>query len=85
MIEITARDRSTNARRGNLVLPHGKVETPTFMPVGTNGTVKAILFNALEKMGYRLILGNTYHLYLRPGMDILKGAGGLHQFTGWGA
>ena len=83
MIEITARDGATNARRGNLILPHGTVETPTFMPVGTNGTVKAILFSALEKMGYRLILGNTYHLYLRPGMEILKGAGGLHQFTGW--
>lgn len=83
MINIIARDKTTDARRGILTLPHGEVETPTFMPVGTNGTVKAILFNALEKMGYRLILGNTYHLYLRPGMEVLKGAGGLHKFTGW--
>ncbi len=83
MIRITARDGNTAARRGVLSLPHGEVETPTFMPVGTNGTVKAILFAALEKMGYRLILGNTYHLYLRPGMEIMSGAGGLHGFTGW--
>jgi queuine tRNA-ribosyltransferase len=83
MIEILSEDTNTQARRGIMTLPHGVVETPTFMPVGTNGTVKAILFKTLEKMGYRLILGNTYHLYLRPGMDILKGAGGLHPFTSW--
>lgn len=83
MIEIIAEDTNTKARRGVISLPHGPVDTPTFMPVGTNGTVKAILFKALENMGYRLILGNTYHLYLRPGTEIVQPAGGLHGFTGW--
>jgi len=83
MIKIIDEDKLTSARRGILSLPHGEVETPTFMPVGTNGTVKAILFNTLEKMGYRLILGNTYHLYLRPGTDVIGNAGGLHKFNSW--
>lgn len=83
MIHIQARDTQTQARRGVLELPHGKVDTPSFMPVGTNGTVKAILFNTLEKMGYRMILGNTYHLYLRPGMEVIRNAGGLHAFNSW--
>lgn len=83
MIHIQAKDSLTQARRGVLELPHGKVDTPSFMPVGTNGTVKAILFKTLEKMGYRMILGNTYHLYLRPGMDVIRNAGGLHAFNSW--
>ncbi len=71
------------ARTGVLQLPHGIVETPAFMPVGTNGTVKAIAHQDLDDMGVRLLLGNTYHLYLRPGPDIIEKAGGLHSFSTW--
>lgn len=73
----------TMARTGRLVLPHGEVETPAFMPVGTNGTVKAIHHDTVDEIGFRLILGNTYHLYLRPGIDLIRQAGGLHKFTSW--
>lgn len=66
-----------------LELPHGKVETPVFMPVGTNATVKALTKNDLEEIGFRIILSNTYHLYLRPGMDVIAEAGNLHKFMGW--
>lgn len=83
MIKIVAKDKNTRARRAQMELPHGVVETPTFMPVGTNGTVKAVVHSALEEMGYNLILGNTYHLYLRPGMEVIKEAGGLHNFSTW--
>ncbi len=71
------------ARIGTLTLPHGNVETPAFMPVGTNGTVKAISHSDLDEMGVRLILGNTYHLYLRPGTTVIERAGGLHGFSTW--
>jgi queuine tRNA-ribosyltransferase len=64
-------------------LPHGKTETPVFMPVGTNGTVKALTREDLKEIGFHLILSNTYHLYLRPGTEVIEGAGGLHDFTGW--
>jgi queuine tRNA-ribosyltransferase len=83
LISITSVDTETRARTGILHLSRGDVETPVFMPVGTNGTVKAIKHDTLEAMGYNLILGNTYHLYLRPGTDIIEAAGGLHDFTGW--
>lgn len=79
----TARDTSTRARTGTLSLPKGSVETPVFMPVGTAGTVKAIEHRKLEEMGYNLILGNTYHLYLRPGMDVIRSFGDLHRFSTW--
>ncbi len=79
----TSRDSSTKARTGLLELPHGAVETPAFMPVGTNGTVKAIMHSELERIGIGLILGNTYHLYLRPGMEVIRNAGGLHEFSSW--
>jgi queuine tRNA-ribosyltransferase len=72
------------ARRGRLVLNHGVVETPIFMPVGTYGTVKGVLPRDLEAMGAQIILGNTFHLWLRPGLDVLKAFGGLHRFEGWG-
>lgn len=78
---ITAGDG--RARTGTLELPHGRVETPAFMPVGTNATVKAVRLDALEELGIRLILSNTYHLYLRPGLDVIAAAGGLHRFMGW--
>lgn len=80
---ITARDAQSHARTGWLQTAHGVVETPVFMPVGTQGTVKAMTPHELEDMGFRIILGNTYHLNDRPGMDIIAAAGGLHKFTGW--
>jgi queuine tRNA-ribosyltransferase len=72
-----------NARAATLKLPHGTLETPMFMPVGTQGTVKAMTPNQLEEIGAQIILGNTYHLFLRPGADIIAKAGGLHRFSGW--
>jgi queuine tRNA-ribosyltransferase len=71
------------ARRGRLTLNHGTVETPVFMPVGTYGTVKGVLPRSLEEMGAQIILGNTFHLWLRPGLDVLQQFGGLHRFEGW--
>jgi queuine tRNA-ribosyltransferase len=72
-----------HARRGRLTLKHGVVETPIFMPVGTYGTVKGVLPRDLETMGAQIILGNTFHLWLRPGLDVLRTFGGLHRFEGW--
>lgn len=77
------RDKETKARIGELTLNHGSVETPAFMPVGTNGTVKGIYHDTLRKIGYRLILANTYHLFLRPGTDVLDKFNGLHKFSSW--
>jgi queuine tRNA-ribosyltransferase len=77
------KDKNTNARAGKLSLPHGEVLTPVFMPVGTQGAVKGMTVRGLEDMGARIILGNTYHLFLRPGCKIIKKASGLHRFTGW--
>src|SRR6187551_2964924 len=72
------------ARRGKLTLNHGVVQTPIFMPVGTYGTVKGVMPQSLLDMGAQIILGNTFHLWLRPGLDVLKQFGGLHRFEGWG-
>jgi queuine tRNA-ribosyltransferase len=77
------RDPHSAARTGRLRLAHGEVETPAFMPVGTNATVKAMSPEALEELGVTLILSNAYHLYLRPGAEVIRGAGGLHAFMGW--
>lgn len=77
------RDASCRARTGILSLPHGDVPTPAFMPVGTNATVKAVEPKDIEEMGFSIILANTYHLFLRPGSDIIAAAGGLHGFSGW--
>ncbi len=71
------------ARRGRLTLNHGVVQTPVFMPVGTYGTVKGVLPRSLDEMGAEIILGNTFHLWLRPGLEVLKKFGGLHRFEGW--
>ncbi len=71
------------ARRGRLTLNHGVVETPIFMPVGTYGTVKGVLPSSLHEMGAQIILGNTFHLWLRPGLDVLRQFGGLHRFEAW--
>lgn len=86
MIEfnINHRDPQSKARSGLIKTAHGNIETPVFMPVGTVGTVKAVSFRDLEEdVKARIILGNTYHLYLRPGLDVLHKAGGLHHFIGW--
>jgi queuine tRNA-ribosyltransferase len=71
------------ARRGRLTLNHGVVETPVFMPVGTYGTVKGVTPRSLEEMGAQIILGNTFHLWMRPGLDVLAQFGGLHRFERW--
>ena len=71
------------ARRGRLQLAHGTVETPIFMPVGTYGTVKAMTPAALEDVGAQIVLGNTFHLWLRPGLEVIRRHGGLHRFMGW--
>lgn len=76
-------DVSCRARTGTIELPHGPVRTPAFMPVGTNATVKAMTKDGLEEIGFDIILANTYHLYLRPGVEVLRAAGGLHGFSGW--
>ncbi len=73
-----------HARRGRLTLNHGVVETPVFMPVGTYGTVKGVMPKSLEDMGAQIILGNTFHLWMRPGLDVMKTFGGLHRFENWG-
>jgi queuine tRNA-ribosyltransferase len=82
--DILARDPGTKARAGHLTTAHGAIETPIFMPVGTAGTVKAVGQRELkDDVQAQIILGNTYHLYLRPGLDVLQAAGGLHKFNGW--
>ena len=80
--EIAKTDPS-DARRGRLTTPHGTVETPFFMPVGTQATVKGLTQEALEELGTEIILANTYHLYLRPGHELVRKLGGLHQFMSW--
>ncbi len=72
-----------HARRGTLTLNHGVVQTPIFMPVGTYGTVKGVMPRSLEEMGAQIILGNTFHLWMRPGLDVMKQFGGLHRFERW--
>ena len=79
--ELTARDGS--ARRGRLLTPHGAVETPAFMPVGTAGAVKAVTPRDLAEAGAEVVLANTYHLHLRPGAELVARRGGLHRFMGW--
>ena len=81
--EILHKDARTNARRGVLHTPHGDIQTPAFMPVGTAGAVKAMTNESLEALDARIILANTYHLYLRPGHERIEKLGGLHQFMSW--
>ena len=78
-----AKTDSLGARRGRLTTPHGTVETPFFLPVGTQASVKALTQEALEELGAEIILANTYHLYLRPGHELVRKLGGLHQFMSW--
>jgi len=81
--ELLKKDSKTKARRGRITTPHGVIETPVFMPVGTQATVKAMKPEDVEKTGAQIILANTYHLFLRPGSDIVREAGGLHEFMNW--
>ena len=81
--ELLHVDKSTGARRGVIHTPHGDIQTPIFMPVGTQATVKAMLPESLKENGAQIILGNTYHLYFRPGSKLVKQAGGLHKFMNW--
>ncbi len=81
---LTHKDSASNARAGEIQTAHGVIQTPVFMPVGTAGSVKGVHRREIaEDIGAKIILGNTYHLYLRPGMETIREAGGLHSFTGW--
>ena len=82
--ELQHTDALTAARAGKITTDHGCIETPIFMPVGTVGSVKGVHVRELhDDIKAQIILGNTYHLYLRPGLDVLEAAGGLHKFNGW--
>ena len=81
--KLEATDIQGQARAGTITLDHGTIQTPIFMPVGTAGTVKGVFTRDLKETGSEIILGNTYHLYLRPGLDVIESAGGLHKFIGW--
>ena len=81
--EVLCTDIVTRARRGRLKTAHGVIETPVFMPVGTQGTVKATTPTELLEVGAQVILGNTYHLFLRPGLEVIQHSGGLHKFMSW--
>src|SRR5437660_10742896 len=83
MFELLKRDDSSKGRVGRLTTTHGVVGTPVFMSVGTQGSVKALDPRELRELGAQIILGNTYHLNIRPGMEILRAAGGLHNFMNW--
>ncbi|MCK4957119.1 MAG: tRNA guanosine(34) transglycosylase Tgt, partial [Candidatus Cloacimonetes bacterium] len=83
MFEYTLEAKCGNARAGVLKTPHGEIKTPIFMPVGTRGSVKAVSPRELNEINAQIILGNTYHLYLRPGHKLIEKAGGLHKFMGW--
>ncbi|SFT87554.1 tRNA-guanine transglycosylase [Lishizhenia tianjinensis] len=81
---LQKKDEKTKARAGELKTDHGTIQTPIFMPVGTAGTVKGVHQHELDKeINAQIILGNTYHLYLKPGLEVIEGAGGLHKFNGW--
>ena len=83
VFELFAQDRQTKARRGRLTTAHGMIETPAFMPVGTQGTVKAVTPRELRELKAQVVLGNTYHLFVRPGLDVIKNFSGLHKFMSW--
>lgn len=83
MFQFIKKDKNTKARLGRMTTAHGSIDSPFFMPVGTNGTVKTLSFESLLDVGTQIVLSNAYHLYLRPGLDVIGGAGGLHQFMSW--
>src|SRR5204862_3124263 len=82
-MKFTLTHRDGAARRGMLELAHGRVDTPAFMPVGTYGAVKAVSPAELAQVGAQIVLGNTFHLWLRPGLEVIRKHGGLHRFMGW--
>src|SRR2546426_1455407 len=81
--EVLASDQRSKARRGRLTTAHGLIDTPAFMPVGTQGSVKAVTPRELRELSAQIVLGNTYHLFVRPGLDVIKHFGGLHRFMSW--
>lgn len=83
MFTLIQKDKHTKARLGKITTAHGEFETPIFMPVGTHATIKGLYFKDIEEAGAQIILSNTYHLFLRPGMDVILKAGGLHNFISW--
>jgi queuine tRNA-ribosyltransferase len=83
VFKLLKKDESSLARLGKFITPRGTIDTPVFMPVGTQGSVKALDPRELREMGTQIILGNTYHLYIRPGLEIIRAAGGLHRFINW--
>ena len=83
MFELLKTDATSSARRGRITTAHGVIETPIFMPVGTQATVKAVSPDELRQLHAQIILGNTYHLFIRPGMEVIKHFGGLHRFMNW--
>jgi len=83
MFELLAQDRESRARHGRLTTAHGAIETPAFVPVGTQGSVKAVSPRELRELNAPIVLGNTYHLFVRPGIEVIKHLGGLHTFMNW--
>jgi queuine tRNA-ribosyltransferase len=83
MFELLSKDPSSKARRGRLTTSHGVIETPAYMPVGTQGSVKAVSSRELIELEAQIVLGNTYHLFVRPGLDVIRKFGGLHRFMNW--
>ncbi len=83
MFKLIHKEKNTKARLGKLITAHGEIDTPCFMPVGTQGTVKTLSAQDLEYCGAQIILSNAYHLFLRPGIELIKKLGGLHKFMGW--
>jgi queuine tRNA-ribosyltransferase len=83
MFELLAKDSASKARRGRLTTAHGIIDTPAFMPVGTQGSVKAVSPRELRELKAQIVLGNTYHLFVRPGLEVIRHFGGLHRFMSW--
>jgi queuine tRNA-ribosyltransferase len=83
MFAVLAQDKESKARRGRLITAHGEIDAPAFMPVGTQGSVKGVSPRELRELNAQIVLGNTYHLFVRPGLDVIKYFGGLHNFMNW--
>lgn len=83
LFTITAKCSQTKARSGILTLDRGQIQTPVFMPIGTQGSVKSLSVSDLEKLDYQIILGNTYHLWFKPGLEVIQAFAGLHNFSNW--
>src|ERR671923_2491243 len=83
MFNSLSQDRQSRARHGCLTTAHGAIETPAFMPVGTQGSVKGVSPRELRELNAQIVLGNTYHLFVRPGIEVVKHFGGLHNFMNW--